>query len=128
MSSNKEKRTILIIDDEESFREILAETLKHHGCIVHQAQSAAHMFTLLEDVHPDLLLVDIIMPGYDGPMLIRHLRSFPGLSTVPIVAISATAQADDRSAAIACGADAYLPKPFLTRQLLTTISDFLPVR
>lgn len=81
---------------------------------------------ILDTLNPDLLLIDIMMPGIDGLSLIRNLRALPRWSRTPMLVVSAKAGSDDRQAARLAGADGFLCKPFSCADLELAVERLLP--
>ena len=113
---------ILLVDDEPSLREPLAEYLARQGFVVSQAEDAAKARALLLEETPDLVLVDIMMPGEDGLSLCRHLTEARNL---PVILLTARGEATDRIVGLEIGADDYVPKPFNARELTARIRAVL---
>ena len=109
---------IAIIDDHKDIRELLARYLGEHGYRVSAAESAAAFRRQLENSAPDLLVLDIMMPGDDGLTLCRELRA---KSQIPIIFLTAMTEETDRIVGLEMGADDYLTKPFNPRELLARI-------
>ncbi len=109
---------IAVIDDHRDIRELLVRYLGEHGYRVSAAESAAAFRRQLENSAPDLLVLDIMMPGEDGLTLCRELRA---KSSVPIIFLTAMADDTDRIVGLEMGADDYLVKPFNPRELLARI-------
>jgi len=109
---------IAVIDDHRDIRELLVRYLGEHGYRVSAAESAAAFRRQLENSAPDLLVLDIMMPGDDGLTLCRELRA---KSPVPIIFLTAMADDTDRIVGLEMGADDYLVKPFNPRELLARI-------
>jgi signal transduction histidine kinase/ActR/RegA family two-component response regulator len=105
---------VLVVDDEEDARELLATTLMQYGAAVRTAASAANAWTEIERHPPDVVLSDIGMPDEDGYALVRRLRARSGSrgAGIPAVAITAYASDQDRLAAQAAGYQAHVAKPF----------------
>jgi two-component system OmpR family response regulator len=114
--------SILLVDDERSLREPLAEYLTRQGFVVREADSAAQARTLLAQELPDLALLDIMMPGEDGLSLCRHLVESRGL---PTILLTAKGEAMDRIIGLEIGADDYVTKPFEPRELVARIRSVL---
>ncbi|NVE95202.1 response regulator [Altererythrobacter lutimaris] len=114
--------TILLVDDEPSLREPLAEYLSGQGFAVHEADSAAKARGLLLELKPDLVLADIMMPGEDGLSLTRHLVETRDL---PVILITARGESTDRIVGLEMGADDYVVKPFEPRELVARIRSVL---
>ena len=103
---------LLLVDDEAALREPLAEYLTRQGFDVTQAVSAADARSRLRDLTPDLVLLDIMMPGEDGLSLCRHLVE---TRAIPTIFLTARGEATDRIVGLEIGADDYVVKPFEPR-------------
>jgi len=113
---------ILLVDDEASLREPLGDYLTRQGFAVTSAASAAEARGLLGKLSPDLVLLDIMMPGEDGLSLCRHLREAKDL---PVILLTAKGEATDRIVGLEIGADDYVVKPFEPRELVARIKSVL---
>jgi two-component system OmpR family response regulator len=113
---------LLIVDDEAGLREPLAEYLSRQGFVVTQAASAAEAHTRLAGDPPDLVLLDIMMPGEDGLSLCRHLAES---RAIPTILLTAKGEAMDRIVGLEIGADDYVVKPFEPRELVARIRSVL---
>jgi two-component system OmpR family response regulator len=109
---------IAVIDDHKDIRELLVRYLSEHGYRVSAAESAAAFRRQLENSAPDLLVLDIMMPGDDGLTLCRELRA---KSQIPIIFLTAMIEDTDRIVGLELGADDYVTKPFNPRELLARI-------
>ncbi len=114
--------TVLLVDDEPSLRQPLAEYLSGQGFVVHEAESAAAARSRLLQIRPDLVLLDIMMPGEDGLSLCRHLIETKG---PPVILLTARGEATDRIVGLEMGADDYVVKPFEPRELVARIRSVL---
>ncbi|QKG70730.1 response regulator [Erythrobacter mangrovi] len=114
--------SLLLVDDERSLREPLAEYLTRQGFAVREAESAASARTRLMQEVPDLVLLDIMMPGEDGLSLCRHLVETRG---IPVILLTAKGEAMDRIVGLEIGADDYVTKPFEPRELIARIRSVL---
>ena len=114
--------TLLLVDDERSLREPLAEYLTGQGFVVREAESAAAARSVLGGETPDLVLLDIMMPGEDGLSLCRHLVEAKKL---PVILLTAKGEAMDRIVGLEIGADDYVTKPFEPRELVARIRSVL---
>jgi DNA-binding response OmpR family regulator len=121
------KPTILVCDDDERLRELMRVTLGPEHDFV-EAGDADRALELLRSVHPDLALVDVMLPGRSGLELLREVRADRDLSDTPIVVVSAWSRESDRTAAAEAGADAFLGKPFELEDLTSTVADLLAQR
>lgn len=113
---------LLLVDDEAALREPLAEYLSRQGFDVTQASSAAEARSHLRDDTPDLVLLDIMMPGEDGLSLCRHLVE---ARAIPTIFLTARGEATDRIVGLEIGADDYVVKPFEPRELVARIRSVL---
>lgn len=113
---------IAVVDDHKDIRELVSRYLTQHGYRVSAAESAAACRRLLERSAPDLLVLDIMMPGEDGLALCRDLRA---TTQLPIIFLTAAAEDTDRIVGLEMGADDYLTKPFNPRELLARIKAVL---
>jgi len=122
MTSDPAPTRLLVVDDEAALREPLAEYLSRQGFIVTQAASAAQARSVLRDDTPDLVLLDIMMPGEDGLSLCRHLVE---ARAIPTIFLTARGEATDRIVGLEIGADDYVVKPFEPRELVARIRSVL---
>ncbi|MCB2066041.1 MAG: response regulator [Erythrobacter sp.] len=113
---------LLLVDDEASLREPLADYLSRQGFAVTQAESAAKARSLLLGMTPHLVLLDVMMPGEDGLALCRHLIEAKNL---PVIFLTARGEATDRIVGLEIGADDYVVKPFEPRELVARIRSVL---
>jgi two-component system OmpR family response regulator len=113
---------LLLVDDEAALREPLAEYLSRQGFEVAQAASAAEARSRIRDETPDLVLLDIMMPGEDGLSLCRHLVE---TRAIPTIFLTARGEATDRIVGLEIGADDYVVKPFEPRELVARIRSVL---
>lgn len=114
--------SILLVDDEATLREPLAEYLTGQGFSVEEAESAAMARSRLLEVRPDIVLLDIMMPGEDGLSLTRHLVESQDL---PVILLTARGEPTDRIVGLEMGADDYIVKPFEPRELVARIRSVL---
>jgi len=113
---------VLLVDDEPSLRQPLADYLVRQGFVVRQAEDAAKARAALIEETPDLVLLDIMMPGEDGLSLCRHLSE---AKNIPVIFLTARAEATDRIVGLEIGADDYVVKPFEPRELVARIRSVL---
>jgi len=113
---------LLLVDDEASLREPLADYLVRQGFVVRQAEDAAKARAALAEETPDLVLLDIMMPGEDGLSLCLHLAEARDL---PVIMLTARGEPTDRIVGLEIGADDYVVKPFEPRELVARIRSVL---
>ncbi|MFL0354969.1 response regulator [Erythrobacter sp. GH1-10] len=114
--------SILLVDDEPTLREPLAEYLSGQGFGVTEAASAAAARSVLTEAIPDIVLLDIMMPGEDGLSFCRHLVETRKL---PVIFLTARGEPTDRIVGLELGADDYIVKPFEPRELVARIRTVL---
>lgn len=116
---------ILVVDDDKRIRDLLGRFLVENGYRVTTAEDAAAARASMSGLSFDLLILDIMMPGETGLSLAQDLRR---TSQVPIMMLTARAEAEDRISGLEIGADDYVPKPFEPRELLLRLQNILKRR
>ncbi|HEX8004668.1 MAG TPA: response regulator [Mycobacteriales bacterium] len=116
---NGSRRVVLVVDDEAITREVVTAMLELEDVEVHSASSGEDALAKAADVRPDLVLLDVMMPGLDGFEVCRRLTAEPAPPT--IVMLTAKADDESRRVAAAAGASAYLVKPFSARDLFKVV-------
>ena len=119
-------KRILVIEDQEDNRRILRDLLKSAGYEVIEAVTGEEGVTMAEAHRPDLILMDIQLPGLDGYEATRRIKANSALRHIPIVAVTSYALSGDDIKALEAGCDAYIAKPFSPRILLAKIREYLP--
>lgn len=114
--------SILLVDDEPVIIDSLTYSLHHEGFDIFAASEGVAALDLFDAVNPDLVILDIRLPGMDGLEVCRRLRA---KSPVPIIMLTALGNELDRVVGLEVGADDYLPKPFSIRELLARIRSVL---
>src|SRR5438876_831308 len=112
IGNDKEKQRILIVDDTPANLRLLTTILHEHEYIVHPATSGEHALRFLESNQPDLILLDIRMPGLNGYEVCAQLKSAERTRDIPIIFISATDEMSDKAKAFTSGGADYIVKPF----------------
>ncbi len=115
-------QSILLVEDDPPLRTLTARALQQNGYHVRTASSSAEFWVSFDAEAPDLVLLDIMLPGTDGLELCRQIRQ---KSEVPIIFVSARGEETDRVVGLEIGADDYLAKPFSTRELLARVRAVL---
>jgi CheY-like chemotaxis protein len=118
---------ILVVDDNDAGLELVRFVLEIEGFRVETAGSSAEVLQHLEVTTPDLILMDVQLPGQDGLALTRQLKADPATAHIPIVALTAHAMDGDREQALAAGCSGYVTKPINTRTFGDEVRDFLLV-
>ena len=113
---------ILVVDDDAEIRSLLQEYLQKQGYRVTAAANGRALRSIVDTARPDLVILDLMLPGEDGLMLCRDLRARSG---VPIIMLTARGDDTDRIVGLEVGADDYVPKPFNPRELVARIRSVL---
>ncbi len=114
--------TILVIDDDARLQELLARYLEGYGCRVIPLGEGSNAAEILAATKPDLVVLDLMLPGPDGFTVLKTIRS---VSTIPVIMLTAKGEEEDRIVGLELGADDYLAKPFNPRELLARIRAVL---
>jgi two-component system phosphate regulon response regulator PhoB len=117
--------TILIVEDEPAIAELIELTLTRSGHQTLHAESVGEAIQLIDQVIPDLALIDWMLPGSSGIELIKRVRSNKRTSTMPIIMLTAKADEDDKLIGLDKGADDYITKPFSPKELVARIKAVL---
>ena len=107
-------------------RKIIRDLLTANGYALIEAVTGEDGVAAAEREKPDLILMDIQLPGLDGYEATRRIKGIPALARVPIIAVTSYALSGDDKKAFAAGCDGYVTKPFSPRQLLAKIKEYLP--
>jgi CheY-like chemotaxis protein len=114
--------TILIVDDQQYTRDVVAGILRHTGAAVHTASSVREALPLFRRIEPNVVVCDIAMPEEDGYVFLREVRGRPDArQSTPILALTAFGRPEDRMLALNAGFDAYLKKPVDPAELAETV-------
>jgi two-component system cell cycle response regulator DivK len=119
-------KRILVVEDQEDNRQILRDLLGSVGYQMTEAWDGEAGVAAAKEQRPDLILMDIQLPGLDGYEATRRLKADPALRAIPIIVVTSYALSGDDAKAYAAGCDAYVTKPFSPRQLLAKIKEYLP--
>ena len=109
---------VLVVDDNEDNLRVTEEILKTHGFTVHTARDGAGALRSIEQSHPSVVLLDVMLPDMDGMEVLDRLRSNSAHAKLPVILVTAKSQDEDVIAGYKIGADYYITKPFTSRQLL----------
>jgi len=119
-------KRILVVEDQDDNRRILRDLLTASGYELIEAVDGEQGLTSAERERPDLILMDIQLPGIDGYEVTRRIKANEALRNIPIIAVTSYALSGDDQKAFEAGCDAYVTKPFSPRQLLAKIREYLP--
>ncbi len=115
-------KTVLVVEDEENLLEVLKYNLEREGYDVRTADDGVRALELARDVHPDLVILDVMLPGMDGFEVCRILRRE---ADMPILILTAKGEEIDRVVGLELGADDYVTKPFSMRELMARVRAML---
>ena len=118
----QKNKHIVVVDDDAEIRSLLSDYLSRNGFQVTGAEDGESFFRILSDINPDLVVLDVMMPGDDGFAVCQKLRR---QADIPVIMLTASADETDRIVGLEMGADDYLAKPFNPRELLARIKAIL---
>jgi two-component system cell cycle response regulator DivK len=119
------RKAVLVIDDHEDNRRILRDLLRSAGYEVIEATTGEDGVAAADTRRPDLILMDIQLPGIDGYEATRRIKADDALRRIPLIVVTSYALSGDDAKALAAGADAYVAKPFSPRAMLAKIREYL---
>ncbi len=124
----REQPVVLVVDDQAPNRKLLADLLATRGYGVETAESGEEALARIESVRPDLVLLDVVMPGLSGYDVCRRIRADPATGVLPVVMVTALDPAQERIKGLEAGADDFLTKPINTPELLARVKSLLRVK
>lgn len=119
---------VLLVEDEADIRELIRYSLAQAGLEVEEASDGAEALEKLRGFAPDLIVLDLMLPGMPGLEICRRLRSRADTARLPIMVVSARSNPSEKALGLAMGADDYVTKPFSPRDLLMRAIALLPQR
>jgi two-component system cell cycle response regulator DivK len=119
------KAKILLIEDNPQNRYLTKFLLEQHGHEIFQAETGPQGLEMAAEIIPDLILLDIQLPGMDGHAVARALKGNPQLQSIPIIAVTSYAMVGDREKCLAAGAEGYIEKPINPESFVTEVEQFL---
>ena len=119
---------VLIVDDNRASRDLIRAILKTVRCDIREATHGRQALDLIDRERPDLVLLDIDMPGLDGLTVVKKIREDASLADLPVVAVTAFAMPGDRERGMAAGFTAYLTKPMRAAILRRQVEQLLSAR
>lgn len=118
-------QTILIVEDEKDIRELLAINLRREGFNVLEGGDGPQAVELAQENRPDLILLDLMLPGLDGLSVCRSLQKDPSTAGIPVIMLTAKGEEVDRIVGLELGAQDYIVKPFSVREVILRIRAVL---
>lgn len=122
---NKDEITILVVEDESDIRTLLLFNLRKDGYIAVGAASGEEGLSLFREKKPQLVLLDLMLPGMDGMAVCRKIRAHPEAGHTPVMMLTARTSEEDTVSGLEAGADDYVAKPFSNRVLLARVRSLL---
>jgi DNA-binding response OmpR family regulator len=119
------KYTVLVIEDDVEILHFISRALELEGFTVYRAEDGATGLEIVRKDSVSLVLLDLRLPGPDGWSVLREMKRDPGLAAIPVVVLTAAAEASQRRRTLRMGADSYLVKPISAHDLVRAICDVL---
>ena len=119
---------IVVADDETDVRRLIVFTLQRRGYTVFEAKDGDAALALIRQELPDLVVLDVMMPGVSGLEVARSLAREPATAAIPVLMLSARGQIAEIEAGLASGVSAYVVKPFVPKELATRVAEILASR
>ena len=116
---------VLLVDDEDSLRKVMKDLLERDGYIVTEARDGVQALDQVDRVGPDIIVLDLNLPGLDGYGVLSHLRSRPATANIPVIVLTAKGDEDNEVRVFELGADDFLTKPFRARALSARLEAVL---
>jgi type II secretory ATPase GspE/PulE/Tfp pilus assembly ATPase PilB-like protein/CheY-like chemotaxis protein len=116
---------VLLVDDEDSLRKVMKDLLERDGYIVTEARDGVQALDQVDRVGPDIIVLDLNLPGLDGYGVLSHLRSRPATAGIPVIVLTAKGDEDNEVRVFELGADDFLTKPFRARALSARLEAVL---
>jgi len=125
MSSVSRSQVVLVVEDNPASQMLVGAILQGYSYSLFFAASASEALASIEEQRPDLILMDIQLPGQDGLSLTRQLKADPAYASIPVVAVTAHAMASDRQLSLDAGCIGHITKPYDTQFLADQVAAFL---
>jgi CheY-like chemotaxis protein len=120
--------TVLLVDDEDQLRRVMKDLLERDGYVVHEARDGIQALDQVDRLAPDIIVLDLNLPGLDGYSVLAQLRSRAATRTVPVIVLTAKGDEDNEVRVFELGADDFLTKPFRARALSARLEAVLSRR
>ena len=116
---------ILIVEDNEKNRKLVRDVLNFKGYRLAEAETGEDAVRLARELRPDLILMDIQLPGINGIVALSQIREDPAIRHIPVIAVTASAMTHDRQKIMAAGFDGYQSKPINVKDFLAAVRETL---
>jgi DNA-binding NarL/FixJ family response regulator len=124
-NSLKDNKKLLLIDDDPNLILLVKDYLEFRGYNVDTAENGREALEILDNLVPDMIICDVMMPEMDGYTLVKHIRQEPVTNRIPVLFLSAKGQSQDRVKGLNEGADVYMSKPFEPEELVAQVESSL---
>ena len=124
---NSEDESLLLVDDNPTNLQVLYQTLETTGCKLLVAKNGETALSIAQKASPDLILLDIMMPGIDGFEVCRRLKADPGTANIPVIFLSALTETKDKVQGLQLGAVDYVSKPFQPDEVIARVNTHLTI-
>jgi DNA-binding response OmpR family regulator len=114
---------ILIVDDDKFVRRILKDAFTEEGMTCHEANNGLEALRLAREIHPDAIILDVMLPGLDGYKICRMLKYDENFADISIVMVTSRARQTDRDTGYHTGADQYITKPFQPEEVVAAVKE-----
>ena len=118
-------KTVLVAEDDQDNLTIVVTILNHFGYQTAEAMNGIRALELIEEARPDLIILDVSMPGLNGWEVCRRLKGNPATSDIPVIMLTAHVMAEERRKGMECGADEFLAKPVEPRAIVKVIEQYI---
>jgi two-component system cell cycle response regulator DivK len=119
---------VLVVEDKETNRKLVRDVLQFQGYEVAEAETAEDGLRMVQERRPDLILMDIHLPGMDGIEALKRLRADPSTSDIPVIALTASAMPEEQDSILSAGFDGYETKPIGVKRLVSVVSEGIALR
>ena len=116
---------ILIVEDNDKNRKLMRDVLQFNGYRIAETETGEDGVRLARELHPDLILMDIQLPGISGITAFRQIRDDPATATIPVIAVTASAMTQDRKTIMAAGFEGYQSKPLNVNGFIEAVRQML---
>lgn len=126
MSGDSEKPTVLVVEDHPLNMKLAADLLELNGFQVIKATDGESALQMLQSARPDLILLDLHLPGMDGLQVFQKIKADPRLARIPVIALTASAMREEEERIRSVGFTDYIAKPIETKRFIATVRAHLP--
>ena len=125
MNAQSQSRRILVVEDDQDIAQLVVHHLDRAGYVTQILNSGLEVLAVVRDEPPDLVVLDLMLPGISGLEICKAMRAEPGISDVPIIMLTAKSEETDRIVGLELGGDDYVTKPFSPKELVARVGAVL---